>query len=175
MPWNPFFEKCEQADIFVLLGHVQFEKNNFQNRFKHEDVWRTLSVRQGLEPIREKKYVDSKSDWKRIKMQLPKYVQLLSSFDKHLSDSLWEMNTGIIYDILNRLRIPTEIQTDFPTARKGTDRLIEICKKFGATTYLSGPSGRHYLEVGSFQDAGIRVEFFEGERSSSTSILERLS
>ena len=33
MPWYPFFEKIQQADIFVLLGHCQFEKNGFQNRF----------------------------------------------------------------------------------------------------------------------------------------------
>ena len=26
-PWWPYFEKIEQADMFVFLTHCQFEKN----------------------------------------------------------------------------------------------------------------------------------------------------
>ena len=58
MPWYPFFQKMEQADIFVLLGNCQFEKNGFQNRFQMQGLWNTLSVKKGTHSIIEKQYVN---------------------------------------------------------------------------------------------------------------------
>ena len=58
IPWYPFFQKMEQADLFILLGHCQFEKNGFQNRFQLENTWNTLSVKKGKEPIVEKEYIN---------------------------------------------------------------------------------------------------------------------
>ena len=49
MPWYPFFQKVESADIFVILSNCQFEKNNFQNRFNIDDRWYTMSTNKGLE------------------------------------------------------------------------------------------------------------------------------
>ena len=56
MPWMPYFEKVRQADIFVVLNHCQFRKNNFQNRFNIGDKWYTLGVIKGNDPIIDKKY-----------------------------------------------------------------------------------------------------------------------
>ena len=51
IPWYPFFQKMEQSDIFIMLGHCQFEKNGFQNRFQINNAWNTLSVKKGKENI----------------------------------------------------------------------------------------------------------------------------
>lgn len=32
LPWLGFFNKLAKAELFVILDHVQFEKNYFQNR-----------------------------------------------------------------------------------------------------------------------------------------------
>jgi hypothetical protein len=175
VPWAPFFEKCESADIFVLLGHVQFEKNNYQNRFMFDGRWQTLSVRQGIESIRDKKYVQADRDWLSIKTRIPHYADILSTFDRHISESLWSTNTEIIVDILNRLNIETQIEFDFPTELKATDRIIELCQRFKASTYLSGPSGAKYLDTSRFEEARITLEFIESKPVASNSILERLS
>jgi hypothetical protein len=42
-----------------------------------------------------------------------------------------------------------------------TDLLVDICRAVGATTYLSGVSGRDYLDRTRFAAAGIAVEFQE--------------
>ena len=67
MPWYPFFQKMKKADVFVILTQCQFEKNGFQNRFNHQGQWKTLSINKGLQPIVEKKYVNSARDWAKIK------------------------------------------------------------------------------------------------------------
>ena len=78
VPWYPYFQKIQQADVFVLLGHCQFEKNGYQNRFYLKDKWNTLSVKKGLDPILEKYYVDPLKDWNTIKNRLFEYKNILS-------------------------------------------------------------------------------------------------
>ena len=51
MPWYPFFQKIQQADIFVILQNCQFEKNNFQNRFNVDNQWYTMRVTKTMENI----------------------------------------------------------------------------------------------------------------------------
>lgn len=158
----------------MLLGHVQFEKNNFQNRFQFNGNWQTLRVRTGLCEIRAKEYVDAMSDWETIKRKVPEHSSTLSLFDKFISDNLWRTNSSIIREMIEIFGIQVEIAEDFQTHLTGTARLVEICSKFGAVKYLSGPSGRNYLDLSLFHDAGIEVDFFEASRPKYPHILDRL-
>ena len=79
--YYPFFQKMEDADIFVILTHCQFEKNNFQNRFNKDSKWYTMCVNKGLDPIYTKIYLSPEKDWKRIKDMLPEYKDVLDLFD----------------------------------------------------------------------------------------------
>ena len=42
-----------------------------------------------------------------------------------------------------------------------TDRLVNICRHFGATKYLSGSAARDYLDIALFENHGIAVEWQE--------------
>lgn len=157
VPWYPFFQKIEQADVFVVLGYCQFEKNGFQNRFQLDQVWHTLSVYKGLVPIREKKYVNPKKDWENIKSQLPLYKDVLSEMDYCVTDNVFDMNFSIIKHLVNRLEIKTKIEQDYQTDLRSTERLVDICKKYGATTYLAGQGGLDYLDESLFKKENIEV------------------
>lgn len=169
-PHEPFFEKMKRADRFVLLTHCQFEKNNYQNRFRMYDHWHTMRVAHGMKPIRDKKYIDPQKDWAFIKHHLPKFD--LSKFDYCINEGLSVTNAAIIYTIAKLLGITTEIATDLPTELKGTARLVDICKQHGADTYLSGPSGESYMDLKLFDEAGIKVVF--QEKLASRPIIEAL-
>ena len=82
LPWYPFFQKIQEVDVFVILKECQFEKNNFQNRVNINGKWRTMSVNKGLEPIRNKTYLNPQSDWNKIKTNLPEYREILEECDK---------------------------------------------------------------------------------------------
>ena len=56
-----------------------------------------------------------------------------------------------------------------------TELLVEICKNLNATTYLSGPSGRDYLDIQLFDAAGIKVEFFEPQVKNYYSTLYNIT
>ena len=158
-PHYGFFEKMQAVDKFVILSHCQYEKNNYQNRFMLDGKWHTMSVNHGNIPIRKKEYANHFSDWKKIKESLPQYD--LSEFDQLIGRGLCATNTSIINRIARKLGIVTdrEILLDFPTDLTGTERLVEICKMHGADTYLSGASGRSYMDMKLFDDAGIKVIF----------------
>ena len=40
-----------------------------------------------------------------------------------------------------------------------SDLVLSLCKAVNATTYISGPSGRDYMDLESFKEAGIDVKF----------------
>lgn len=157
-PWATFFEKIRESDVFIILGHCQFEKNNFQNRFKAHDHWHTMSVKSGNIPIVEKRYLNPVKDWKKITDKYPK----LHNFDDLISHDLWRTNSAIIVRACNMLGIKTPILYDYPTDLKGTERLVDICVKHGATKYLSGAGGKKYLDLKLFETYKIEV-VFQGE------------
>lgn len=159
-PWVPFFEKIEQSDIFVIMGNCQFEKNNFQNRFNVNNKWHTMRVFSGMTTlIKDKKYISPEEDWQKITKAFPK----LSMFDSCISENLLSTNSFIIKEACRHLKINTKITLDYKTDLKGTERLLDICKTNGATKYLSGVSGKNYLDVSLFEKAGIEVIFQESK------------
>lgn len=158
-PWYPFFQKMSMCDKFVILTNCQYEKNGFQNRFNIDGEWRTMSVHKGLVNLSEKKYSNPIYDWNKIKKQSFKYKDVLEIFDDCISENLMETNVKIIKKIKDILNINCEVVFDKPTEFKSTERLIEICSYYGATEYISGPSGKNYLNLKNFNDKKIKVLF----------------
>lgn len=170
IPYAGFFEKMKQSDIFVIMGYCQFEKGKYQNRFYHNSQWSTMSVNGGLIPIIKKRYINPVNDWNKITAKYPK----LQEFNDLISHDLWRTNTAIIIKAANMLGIKTKIVFDYPTDLKGTDRLVDICVKNGATKYLSGISGKNYLDKSLFDDHKIEVEFQDEMKMDKRSLVELL-
>lgn len=161
IPWHPYFQKIEQADIFILLGNCQFEKNGYQNRFYLKNKWNTLSVKKGLELINEKYYIDPIKDWNRIKDRLFEYRNILSEMDSLITNNLYNTNKNIILHLMNKLNIKTPLVEDYPTNLNSTERLVDLCKKYNATIYLAGQGGKEYLNESLFKKENIKVIYQE--------------
>ncbi len=159
-PYYPIFQKMDAADVFVILGDCQFEKNNYQNRFHIGDDWYTMSVNKGLEPIRNKRYVNYVKDWNKIKVKLPQYADTFSALDFAISENLLLTNTLIIRILARRLGINTDKMHSTRCADlTSTARLVRLCQLHNCDEYLSGIGGKRYLDVEQFHKAGIHVRF----------------
>lgn len=154
-PTKGYFDKIAAVDLFVIMIHCQWEKGKYQNRFHVGEEWNTMSVNHGLEPIKEKVYTNHEKDWNCITKRYTK----LKAFDELLHPKLYVMNVSIIRHAMGLLNISTSTIFDVPTDLKGTERLVSICKRSNATEYLSGKSGRNYLDLKQFEEAGIKVSF----------------
>jgi len=169
IPWMPFFQKMDSVDLFVLLTHCQYEKGGYQNRFQARGAWHTMSVRKGMHPIADKLYKSPGEDWDRIKATFPE----LYVFDDLVCHYLRDTNCEIIRRMAKYLGVRTKIITDEPTKATSTARLVEICKRHNADTYLAGSGGsRDYLEVAQFEAVGIAVEFQAPESLDRRHVLE---
>ena len=161
LPWYPFFQKIKEVDKFIILGNCQFEKNGFQNRFNLKNKWHTMSTKKGLTPINTKIYLNPQKDWNKLKQNLSQYQKTLDKLDDCINENLLSTNSKIIEKLTKMLGYNTEILYDYPTELKSTDRLVDLCLHYGATEYLSGISGKNYLDLNLFKDKGIKVKFQE--------------
>jgi len=177
LPWLPYFKKIQQADVFVFLRHCQYQREGHQHRFQRLDKWHTMKADKGhlQDSIFVKKYIRPDEDWQKIKQQTLEHKALLDSLDFAISSSLHETNQKIILMMMQKMNITTKVEYDVPDVSSGTERLVNICKDLGATTYLSGPSGRHYMDLTLFENAGINVEFFEANPDDKIHSLDALT
>ena len=77
--------------------------------------------------------------------------------------SLEELNLALIDWIFTKFSVCTpRIDSSQLGVTSTKSRLIlDICLRLSASTYISGPSGREYLDLNSFRSEGIDVEFFD--------------
>ena len=181
LPYSGFISKVLLSDIYVVLDHVQYKKNNFQNRNKiinaeGQEVWLTIPLEKSSydTPI-NKKIISKDKTWK------VKYInKLSSSYAKFLNfnylfpkleniilsndGSLIDVNLKIINFLLRDIfeykgQIILSSTLDIKTSK--SDLNLDICKAVSATQYISGPSGRTYLDKESFGSNKIELKFID--------------
>ncbi len=174
MPWLGFFHKMAQADTFVFLDNVQFSKNYFQNRNKLRTtdgwVWLTVPVKRTLETLIQDVTISRDARWKRKWRDTIFYsykkAKFFDAYFQGIDDVIsgdWEklcdLNEVLIQLFAGFLGIrPTFMKaSELEVTGRGSDLIFSICKTLGAKTYLSGISGREYLDLNKFESSGIEV------------------
>ncbi len=178
IPWLGYIDKIAKSDCFVFLDAVQYKEREFQNRNKvrTKDGWIWLSVpviSKGLGRQRILEVgVDNERDWARQHLKSlevcygkAKYFGRYFDFFKEAYAARWEklckLNVHIVKFILNEFALSPEIyfESELNIHSTRTDRIIDICARLKADTYLSGAGGREYLEEEKFKAAGIRLVY----------------
>jgi len=178
LPWNGFFDKVDQSDIFVLLDNVPFEKNYFQNRnrIRTRDGWAWLTVPvytsgRFSQLINEVEIIKNsnwrKKHWKTLfySYKNAPYWERCAEFFKSLYQKEWhylvDLNETIIRFIIGELGIKVKLvkASELNVSGRSTELLLNICKELGADVYLSGKSGREYLDEHRFKDEKIEVMY----------------
>ncbi len=168
IPRRSFFQKIEQSDVFVLLAHAQYSNTGYQNRFNIGSRMHTMKVENSMLPLTQTRYRNHEKDWTSITTAFP----VLKRFDNYISPNLCATNHAIIIAACEKLGIRTLITRDRPTELTGTARLVEICKQNGAKKYLSGISGKKYLDLSLFEREGIEVIFQDPEQMDNRPMID---
>jgi hypothetical protein len=173
-----YFYKIAQSDIFVILDDVQYPQNSVANRNKiksndGKEILLTVPV------LREKNkflnYNQIKPDYKQkwnikhlksiqqnyskapfFKRYFPKIEDILTK----QYNSLAELNSAFILFIIKELEIITDIY--FSSQIKDNlgvknERLINICKYFNSSIYLSGTGAKKYNDENLFLANNINL------------------
>jgi hypothetical protein len=174
IPWIGYFDIIRRSDVFVMYDEVQYTKNDWRNRNRIKTnqglQWLTIPVRhERLEqPIHEVQVANQL--WRRKHMQALSLAYSKAPFFKKYQEQVFSILEGeeVYLSQINRkglsiicgiLGITTRILDSQELGLSGdrNEKLLDACKKLNASTYLSGPAARAYLDTDLFNRSGIEI------------------
>jgi len=182
IPWLGFFNKVWQSDVFIIMDDVQFKKNHFENRNKirvlSEQGWTWIKIPVFMKGRFGQKICDvdinseGEKRWKEVLLKsvkmsyqktkfFPEVYEMIESCINQNTDKLCDINICLILAIMKYLDMNKNviIQSQLAMASAKEYLLVDLIKKSGCDTYLSGQSGKVYLDHKVMTENGITVLF----------------
>lgn len=179
MPYPGFFHRLLNADLFVVLDHVQFLHNS--KSWHHRDLirtpqgtaWLTVSVKKAPRStaIRSIELAED-VNWRSRHLNLithhyrraPYFAEIMPYIEELYSlqtKKLVDFNLASIRVLMNLFGINIDLvmSSNLEPNGKGCDLLVDLIQKAGGTHYLSGSGARTYYRPEPFADAGIAVQW----------------
>ncbi|MDD5108769.1 MAG: WbqC family protein [Candidatus Omnitrophica bacterium] len=177
LPWLGFFHKLNMAETYVVLDNVQYRRRYFQNRNKirTKNGWKWIGISLIKEArdnllIKDVKIFKEDIEWRSDNLKTvhqsyskakyfdffwPEFQKIYSSDYDHLID----LNIAFIKLILKKLGIVREVilASQLNVDGEKGDLIFNITKTLNAKTYVSGISGKDYLDMKKFSENGIKV------------------
>ena len=174
-PYPGFFHKINQADIFVIQDDVKFSKTTNRNKIISSSgyTWINVPIKKGHKslPIMDVK-INNEIPWGKINLKKicagynkAKFFHLYKDYFENLYKKEWnnifELNFETIKQVLRWLDIKVEIviESELRVSGQPTERLVKVCKKLGADTYISGIGGKRYLDEKLFEKNKIILKY----------------
>lgn len=178
LPWQGYMDRMAQADLFILLDHVQFERQNYQNRVQIKTgqgaQWITVPVNRGSqqESIIDKTIdYHNDGDWARRMVatlqyayQGTPYFSMYAPTIRDIFNIKWKHLIDLNLELFNFLRDSLGIQTpvirssELDVPGQKSELVLNLCRAVKADTFLGGLGGsRRYLDQIAFEQAGINV------------------
>jgi hypothetical protein len=179
IPWRGYFDLIRKADHFVIYDCVQFTKNDWRNRNRivapGGPQWLSAPVRTSGRFGEAIDQVDiAPGPWARKHLsalrsalgRAPHFSVMAPTLENWFAEAatlgrLSAVNRLFIQGVMAQLGLDTPLHDarDLVSGEGRTERLISICRRLGATRYLSGPAAQTYLDVAAFEAAGIAVDW----------------
>jgi hypothetical protein len=184
IPWKGYFDLLAHADTVVLFDSVQSTKNDWRNRnvIKSQGgkSWLTVPVNHS-NTLRVREVTVASPMWhqkhlrtiKQAYARAPHAAEVFPLLDDWYARAgalrtLSDVNRVFLSGICRYLGIGCrvlevqDLMADEEHDRlQPTERLVQVCRRIQADTYLSGPAARSYLDTARFAEAGVAVEWFD--------------
>jgi WbqC-like protein family len=180
IPWKGYFDLINMVDEFILFDDRQYTRRDWRNRNRIKTPqgtqWLTIPVEvkgryeQRIDETRVSDPAWAATHWKTLThsyASAPHFddyrgtVEVL--YDDASDPRLSIVNRMFLEAINGLLGIETTLSwsTDYEAEGAKTERLVSLCRAAGATSYLSGPSAREYMDESLFDEAGIELEYMD--------------
>lgn len=176
LPWLGYFNKLYHSDVFVFLNTVQYRPRYYQNKCKikmnDKELPLSIPVHADRSTLIDQVLMVEDENWMerfiRSIEQSYKRTPYFSECWPLLRDELLKPEKSlemlnyktilVLLKILNMGHVKISYASRLPVnTTNPTQRLVEICKHFGATEYISGRGGKDYMEVEQFEKSNINV------------------
>jgi hypothetical protein len=177
IPWKGYFDIAHDVDEFVFLDHVQFTARDWRsrNRIKTRDGVQWLTVPVGSD--RNRRICDvaisdpawQEKHWRSLTHAYGKaahFQRYKTFFEDIYLGRQWTSLSAMNQDVTQRIATDLlGLRTRFRDSREfdpdgaKLDVILDLARKSGATTYLSGPAARDYIVPERFEEAGIELAY----------------
>ena len=182
LPWLGYFDRISRSDLHIVLDSVPLghqNRTNFtaRNRIRTSSgaTWLTVPLQRGSDSvaINQVAIADiptwSRKHWETLRHAYSKAAHwhtvesTLSACYSQQFSALAPLLQATTSPLLSQLGIVTPMVSASTLLVRGakSDLILALCQAVGATTYLSGPFGRDYLNVETFSRANIEIEFHD--------------
>lgn len=179
LPWLGFFEQLYRSSVFVLYDDVPFDRHGWRNRNRVKTangiVWLTVPVLCDLRerPLIVDVKIDNRRNWRKKHLETirqsytnaPFFAAYAGLFEEAYSRE-WEYLVDLDLHFISLLSEAFGLgdktvrrSSELGIAGGRTDRLVAICRAFGAGTFYEGAAGRSYIDTDAFRKEGIEVVF----------------
>lgn len=178
IPWRGYFDLMASTDAFIIYDKVQFTKRDWRNRnrilVQGNPQWLTIPCQTAgkfNQAIDETRVMET--DWVRKHIatlcrayaKAPGWELVESLVTRPLSETvsqtklLSRINEALLRSIASKLAPSTDIirLQDLPPTLDPSERLAQICERYGADSYVTGPAGLDYLESYPFEERSISI------------------
>lgn len=178
IPWKGVFDMINMVDEFVFLEDVDYSKQTWRNRNRiptpNGEIWLTVPIKKVKLGTKIKDVlICNNTNWQQKHYLTIERVYKKSPYFKYYKHFLDDIYLNNNWDSLSNLNIYitkkiSEIigieksfvnSTDLNTRGTKDDKVIEICKKLGATHYLSGPAAKDYINNEKFKKNHIGLSY----------------
>ena len=177
LPWKGYFHLIAKSDVFVFYDTVNFTKRDWRSRNKimtpHGLQWLTIPVGSNkgktiqdidlpIGPWRQNHLETIKINYSKAPFIEDVLAILSPIFEDKTINKLSDFNQKIIKKIANYLEIDTIFHnaSEFDIQGERVQRLINICDKVGANTYLTGPAARNYITT-EFDNINLELKWMD--------------
>jgi hypothetical protein len=178
-PWLGFFDKALHSDVLVLLDTVQFIKRGYQNRARVKAAggpqWLTVPVisKGRYDQATRDVEIDETARWRSVHLRTLQSILAKAPHRDEVFDvvepvyartdvhRLVDLNVALIRAVADRLGIPTRLvlASELELEGSSTRLMASLTTAVGGDVYLSGPTGRRYLEPELFNAAGLELRY----------------
>jgi len=179
LPYLGYFQLMASVDTFVFYDDVQYMKGGWINRNRilrqgqpafltlpvaHDHIERTIRERSYLLDARTiRKCCDSVAEGYRRAPFIERSLRFFRSMFEPPEANVARFNIASLRTLATRLGIRASLidasGVDGHAHLHGQDRVIALCRRLGATTYLNAAGGTALYDETSFRDAGISLRF----------------
>jgi len=177
LPYLGFFHKLSLADTFVIMDDTQYDKK-FTNRNKIKVpgnwIWLTVPINKKHKFVANKIVeINNEENWQSDHFEKinrsysnseffkKNYKTFFEKIYSKKWDHLFTLNYELIIQLIDWLDIKIEVikESELNINGNSTERLVNISKKIGAETYVSGIGGKEYMNEKMFETNNIKIEY----------------
>lgn len=180
LPWAGLFEQIRLADVFVHYDDVQMPRGrSFMSRVQIKtprgSQWLSASIDHGRSgTLISETFLAADRNWRERHLNLLQQnygeaehfeamIDIAEMIYSQSEDNLAVFNRFAVEHLAQWLRLDTQfgVSSTLGIPGSGTRRLIDICRHYGASEYLTGHGARNYLDHEAFEDNGIKVSYMD--------------